>query len=154
MLPCSTSRAVGVPYDALNILLPLKTLMEIIKRCFYMCFLWVTNIQHPSFCRDNFSFTTWWKETSFRWWEVIVGLGNGKGEWKWICSWFFLLSIKSCSSRDLFYTVAIEDLLFLFFYSATYLFKTQLWSYHLPASKAQEISVAQWTKDRFLAKQV
>lgn len=55
------------------------------------------------------------------------GIGDGEGEWKWICSWFFLLSMKLYSSSvDLFCVPAIEDLIFLFFHSATFL-KTQLY---------------------------
>lgn len=57
----------------------------------------------------------------------MEGIGDGEGEWKWICSWFFLLSMKLYfSSVDLFYAAAIEDLIFLFFHSATFL-KTQLY---------------------------
>lgn len=50
----------------------------------------------------------------------MEGIGDGEGEWKWICSWFFLLSMKLYSSVDLFYAAAIEDLIFLFFHSATF----------------------------------
>lgn len=68
-------------------------------------------------------------------------IGLGKAAYEWICSWFFPLSMKLyfilTPSLALFYVSAIEDLLFLFFHSATYyFFKTQLSFCHLPAYKA------------------
>lgn len=51
----------------------------------------------------------------------MAGIGDGEGEWKWLCSWFFLLSVKLYSSSvHLCYAAAIADLIFLFFHSATF----------------------------------